>query len=224
MKCNKNFLLAVVGALLTLILICLVRFVDVAPIGPEGTSIGLSALNLAAFQAFGISMSWYKITTVLGIVAILTAGLFALLGLIQLIRRKSLLKVDRELLVLAGLYVVVVILYVLFDKIAVNYRPMILPDEQQPEASFPSSHTMLVCVVMGSALSLLPKYVKIPVVRTALTVVCCVVIGLTVAGRLLSGVHWFTDIIGGVLISITLLSLYAGTVEVLTPAGKEPRR
>ena len=115
MKGNKNFLLAVVGALLTLILICLVRFVDVAPIGPEGTSIGLSALNLAAFQAFGISMSWYKITTVLGIVAILTAGLFALLGLIQLIRRKSLLKVDRELLVLAGLYVVVVILYVLFE-------------------------------------------------------------------------------------------------------------
>ena len=224
MKCNKNYLLAGVGALLTAILICLVRFVDVAPIGPEGTSIGLSTLNLAAFQAFGVSMSWYKITTVLGIVAILTAGLFALLGLIQLIRRKSLLKVDRELLVLAGLYVVVVILYVLFDKIAVNYRPMILPDEQQPEASFPSSHTMLVCVVMGSALSLLPKYVKIPVVRTALTVVCCVVIGLTVAGRLLSGVHWFTDIIGGVLISITLLSLYAGTVESLSPAKKEQRR
>lgn len=215
MKINKNFILAGFGLLLTAILVCLVRFVDVQPIGPEGTRIGLASLNGAIFESFGVSTTWYKLTTVLGIVALLTAGLFALLGLWQLIKRKSLKKVDREILVLAGLYLVTVILYVLFDKIAVNYRPAILPDETAPEASFPSSHTMLVCVVMGSAMTLIPKYVKMPAIRTALTAVCAVVLGLTVAGRLLSGAHWFTDIIGGVFISITLLSLYNGTVETL---------
>ena len=222
MKINKNFILAGFGLLLTAILVCLVRFVDVQPIGPEGTRIGLAALNGAVFETFGVSMTWYKLTTVLGIVALLSAGLFALLGLYQLIRRKSLKKVDRELYVLAGLYVVTVILYVLFDKIAVNYRPTILPDETAPEASFPSSHTMLVCVVMGSAMTLLPKYVKMPAIRIALTTLCAVVLGLTVAGRLISGAHWFTDIIGGIFISITLLALYNGTVEALN--AKEAMR
>lgn len=221
MKINKNYVLAGIGFLLTCILICLVRFVDVAPIGPEGTRIGLSSLNGAVFQLFGVNLKWYKLTEVLGIVAILTAGLFALLGLIQLIRRKSLLKVDREILVLAGLYVVTIILYVLFDKVAVNYRPTILPDETQPEASFPSSHTMLVCVVMGSAMTLIPKYVKIPVLRTVLTVLCAVVLGLTVAGRLISGAHWFTDIIGGIFLSVTLLAAYGATVETLGKKEKE---
>ena len=34
-------------------------------------------------------------------------------------------------------------------------------------------------------------------------------------GRLLSGVHWLTDIIGGVLISLGLLFLFAGVRNLL---------
>ena len=216
----KSFLPAGIALILTVILVCLVRFVDVKAIGPEGTEIGLAGVNGMIAEKFGLNLTWYRITEVLGIVAILTAVLFAGIGVWELIQRKNLKKVDRELFVLAGLYIVTVLLYFLFEKVVVNTRPVIMPGEEHPEPSFPSSHTMLVCVVMGSAMTMIPKYVKIPAVRTALLAVCGVAIGLTVAGRLFSGAHWFTDIIGGVLISVLLLSLFDGALGML-PQKKE---
>ena len=216
----KSFLPAGIALILTVILVCLVRFVDVKAIGPEGTEIGLAGVNGMIAEKFGLNLTWYRITEVLGIVAILTAVLFAGIGVWELIQRKSLKKVDSELFVLAGLYIVTVLLYFLFEKVVVNTRPVIMPGEEHPEPSFPSSHTMLVCVVMGSAMTMIPKYVKIPAVRTGLIAVCGVAIGLTVAGRLFSGAHWFTDIIGGVLISVLLLSLFDGALGML-PQKKE---
>ena len=81
--------------------------------------------------------------------------------------------------------------------------------ETEAEASFPSSHTMLVCVVMGSAIMLLGRYIKDEKIRRVLKIVFYLVIAVTVLGRLFSGVHWLTDILGGVLISICLLSIFA---------------
>jgi undecaprenyl-diphosphatase len=153
-------------------------------------------------------MLWYDITDWLGIAAILTALFFALAGLVQLIKRRSLLKVDREVLALGGLYIIVIGLYVLFEKVIINYRPIIMPGSTHPEASFPSSHTILVCIIMGSAAMLLGKYIRNKKLCTALRVMCLSVIAFTVIGRLIAGVHWFTDILGGILISITPLSFF----------------
>ena len=169
--------------MLTVILIALVRLVDAAPIGAQGTSIGLSHLNQFVFDLFGVNMLWYNITDWLGVAAVLTGFVFAVTGLVQLIKRRSLLKVDREILSLGGLYIVVIGLYLFFENVIINYRPIIMPDNTSPEASFPSSHTMLV------------------------------IIGVTVVGRLIAGVHWFTDILGGILISVTLLSLYEEVIS-----------
>ena len=214
---NKNpFLPAGILTALTILLIILVKTVDVAPVGPEGTSVGFSQLNLAVAEQFGVSMTWYKITTVLGVFALALAGFFALVGLIQLIQRKSLMKVDKELLALGGLYAATLVLYVLFEKVIINYRPIIMPDAEHPEASFPSTHTMMVIVIMGSTLTLLDKYIQNEQLRGILKIVCCVVIGLIVGGRLLSGVHWFTDILGGVLFGATLLSCYSAALKLLS--------
>ena len=207
---ERRFLTAVVSGSLTVLLIILLRFVDVAPIGSQGTSVGLSHLNRFIFDLFGVNILCYDITDWLGITAILTAFVFAAVGLVQLIKRRSLLKVDREILTLGGLYIILIGLYVLFENVIVNYRPIIMPDGTSPEASFPSSHTMMVCVIMGSAAMLPGKYIKNKTLCTILSAVCFVIIGVTVVGRLISGVHWFTDILGGILISITLLSLYRG--------------
>ena len=217
MKNKKRFITAGGSGLLAAVLIVLIRTADVRPIGPEGTSIGLSHLNQCVFRAFGVNILWYYITDWLGIAAILTALLFAVIGLIQLIKRRSLLKVDREILVLGGLYVLLLGLYVLFENAIVNYRPIIMPDGTHPEASFPSSHTMLVCVIMGSAAMLTGRYVKGRILRTALRAVCAASIGITVIGRLISGVHWFTDIVGGILISSALLELFSA----LKDGGRE---
>ena len=213
MKRKRKIITAYVSGLLFAMLIILVRFVDVQEIGPEGTRIGLSSLNRFVFETLGVHMIWYEITDWLGIAAIFTAFLFAAAGLVQWIRRRSLWKVDREILALGGLYLIVIGLYALFELVIVYYRPIIMPGSAHPEASFPSSHTMLVCIIMGSAIQLLGKYVKSISLRTVLQIICAVVIGVTVIGRLISGVHWFTDILGGILISVTLLNLYAEKLE-----------
>lgn len=197
----------ITGALF-LLLIVLVKYVDVSMVKETGTTIGLSHINMG-FAAFtGVNVIWYKVTTVLGVFLLLFAGGFALIGLLQLIQRKSLLKVDYEILSLGGLYVVVVFLYALFEKVIINYRPILMDGKTEPEASFPSSHTMLVCVVMGSALMLIDRYIRDEKVARILKNICIVLIILTVVGRLICGVHWFTDILGGVLLSATLLMIF----------------
>lgn len=146
MKNRTKFLMAGVPGLLFVILMILILTFDVAPIGPEGTSIGLSHINKIVFDVFGVNILWYNITDWLGVVAIAVAFVFALIGLAQLIKRRSLLKVDKSILALGGLYIIVIGLYVLFEILSINYRPIIMPGCEYPEASFPSSHTMLVCV------------------------------------------------------------------------------
>ena len=213
MKNKNNLFVSGISGLLVMILIVLVRFVDVRPIGPEGTSIGLSRLNGFFFRLSGVNILWYHITDWLGVAAILVAFLFAMAGFVQLIKRRSILKVDHEILALGGLYIVVIGLYVLFEIVIVNYRPIIMPDGIHPEASFPSSHTMLVCVIMGSAIMLIGKYLKEKPLCRVLRGFYSAIIGMTVIGRLIAGVHWFTDIVGGVLISIFLLSLFSEVLE-----------
>ena len=207
---HRRILTAGVGGVLTVILIALVRLADVAPIGAQGTSIGLSHLNQFVFDLFGVHILWYNITDWLGVAAVLTGFVFAVTGLVQLIKRRSLLKVDREILSLGGLYIVVIGLYLFFENVIINYRPIIMPDNTSPE---PSSHTMLVCVIMGSAAMLINRYIRNKPLNRILRAVCYVIIGVTVVGRLIAGVHWFTDILGGILISVTLLSLYEEVIS-----------
>ena len=212
---KKKFVTAAVCFGLFLVLILLVKTVDVAAVGPEGTKVGLSKLNVAIHDLFGEHLGWHKVTNVLGYLAILIALGFAAIGGLQLVYRRSVLKVDKEILLLGCLYVVTVIFYVFFEKVIVNYRPILMPDGEGLEASFPSSHTMLSCVILGSGLQLIKKYArKSKTVQLVLTVVFAVMLALIVAGRLLSGVHWFTDIIGGILLSVALLNAWEGAVKL----------
>lgn len=212
---KKKCITAAVSFGLFLLLILLVKTVDVAVVGPEGAKIGLSKLNVAIHDLFGVHMAWYKVTNVLGYLAILIGLCFAAIGGLQLIYRRSILKVDKEILLLGGLYVITVLFYILFEKVVVNYRPILMPDGEGLEASFPSSHTMLSCVILGSGLELLKKYArKDKTIQTALTAVFAVLLALIVAGRLLSGVHWFTDILGGILLSVALLNAWEALLKL----------
>ena len=215
MRSKGKFALAGCFCVLTVILIVLLLFVDVAPIGPVETKVGLSHMNGAFHDLTGVNWTWYKVTGVLGMSELAVVAAFVLVGLWQLIRRRSLAKVDREIYALGGLYVVVLALYVLFDKFAVNYRPVLMEGETFPESSFPSSHTMLVCTVLGSAIMVMGHFIKNDDLRKVLRVACGIVIVVTVAGRLISGVHWLTDIVGGVLISAALLALFSGILDKL---------
>ena len=206
---------AVICTILFAVLIVLVKTVDVQQIGPEETSIGFAGINKAMNEATGLNMTLYKITEVLGLLALAVAGCFALLGLVQLIKRKSFAKVDPEIYALAGLYVVVLMLYVIFEKVIINYRPVIMPDEEHVEASFPSSHTMLGFVIMGSTFIVIDKYIKNESICKSIRIVSILILIAIVLGRLFSGVHWLTDILGGVLISSALLFIFSAVIGAL---------
>jgi len=216
LKAKGKFLMAGLFLILFAVLILLVKKVNVAAIGPEGTSIGLSDMNKSFHEMTGENHTLYKISEYLGYAALALVGVFGLVGLVQLISRRSLLKVDHEILALGGLYVVVLGLYFVFEKIVINYRPVIMEGDAHVEASFPSSHTMLAIVVLGSTLMVISKYVKNDGLRVGLEMLCIISIVLLVLGRLLCGVHWLTDIIGGVLISGALLFAFAGVKDLVT--------
>ena len=198
---------------LFIILILLIKNVDVAPVGPQFTAIGLSSANKAFNDLTGINMFWYYFTQVMGIVAILIVVMFAAIGVLQLIKRHDIRKVDQCIIAAGCLYAVMLAFYVLFEKVEINYRPVIMPGESLPEASFPSSHTMLACVVLGSVFLLLPQYIDDRHSGKIIKLVCAVLMALTVFGRLVCGVHWLTDIIGGVLLSGALLMIFAAFMK-----------
>ena len=183
-----------------------VALIDVKPVGQMNSNVGMATINKALSDAIGIHMIWYDITNILGILALLIAAFFGVVGVIQLVTRKSLLKVDRDIIILGCFYVMVIVCYVLFDHFAINYRPVMLEDTL--EASYPSSHTMLAVCVMSTAICQLKWKMRDEHVSRIVQGVLAVLIVLTVVGRMISGVHWFTDIIGGVLLSAFLVSLY----------------
>ncbi len=215
---KKRFIAAAVFAILFLLLIYAVRYVDTAAIGPANTVIGLSRLNQLVHDLTDVNWQWYEITEYIGYGVLAIAALFVLAGLIQLIRGRSFLNVDRELYILACLYIVTAGLYVFFEYFIINYRPVLMPGETLPEASFPSSHTMLAIVILGSTFRLLKKYVRPAALRVLLRLICAAGIIAAVGGRLYSGVHWSTDILGGILLSIVLLCLFGGILEKLGDA------
>ena len=109
---------------LFLLLIAALKIIDVQPIGPQGSEVGFATLNGAFHRLTGVNMTWYDITGALGMAAIAVACGFSLFGLWQLIKRGSLSRVDRDIYALAGLYIAIGIVYVLFEKAVVNYRPI----------------------------------------------------------------------------------------------------
>ena len=205
---KNSYFTTIILAVVTILYIVLIKTIDVAPIGPEGTRVGWSHINQAVHELTGVSMFWYKLTSILGILAIFTGLFFAGIGIIQLLQRKSFLRVDRSLRGFGLVIVCLAFLYVLFEIVVINYRPVIMEGSEGPEASFPSSHTMLIAAIAGATAMLIGWLVKNESLRKLLQILCIVIIFVGVIGRLLSGVHWLTDIIGGVLISAVLLTGY----------------
>lgn len=193
-------------AVLFVVLIVLIKTVDVEIVLVTGKEMGLYSLNSALF--FEKNDVWYKITEILGYLAIVEILAFAALGAWQLFTRKSLKKVDRDIYAFAAVIVVLAIFYVLFEKVVVNYRPIILDAEKGAEASFPSSHTMLALTVFACGAIEAVRLVGNKKVKYSLVVTSIASAVLTVVGRLLSGVHWFTDILGGVLISACIVCAF----------------
>ena len=203
---KKNFGIAAILLGAFVVWTAAVRLVDVQPIGPQGSAVGFATINGWVHSLAGVHMSLYTVTDWLGLVPIGVAMGFALLGLIQWIKRKHLRQVDFSILVLGGLYLLVMAVYVLFEVFVINYRPVLI--NGYLEASYPSSTTMLVLCVMPTTLMQLNARIKSQTLKQWVAFGITAFVVFMVIGRLLSGVHWFTDIVGGALLSACLVVLY----------------
>ena len=200
---KRNFLISGILLLIAITFTILVKVVDVKQIGVNNSSIGFATLNQFIFETTGVNMIWYHITDWLGLIPVFMAIVYAFIGLIQLIKRRSIFKVDKEIILLGLYYIIVIALYVFFEKVIINYRPILMNGFL--EASYPSSHTLMTICICGSSILINKKLFNNKITKV-INYLSIIIITITVVGRLISGVHWFTDILGGIIISISLLT------------------
>ena len=203
---KKSFLIAVFFLAAFILWTVLIRFIDVKAIGPQNSSVGFATLNAFFYKLTGLNMTLYTITDWLGLVPIAVCLGFGVLGLTEWIKRKSILKVDFSILVLGLFYIIVIAVYLLFEEVVINYRPVLINGHL--EASYPSSTTTLVMCVMPTAVIELNSRIKNKKIRNFICLLIVSFIAFMVIGRLISGVHWLTDIIGGILLSTGLVMMY----------------
>ena len=211
MKIKKKWLVVIVLFITALIYTLAVKFIDVKPIGPNSSKVGFALINNFFKETFSFNEAFYKITKYLGIIPFLLIAFYAFIGISQLIKRKSILKVDKKILFLGLFYILVGITYLFFEKVIINYRPILL--ENILEASYPSSHTMLALTICLSSLLIEDKYIKNENLSKIIKILTIALLILLVVGRIISGVHWISDIIGGIIISLFLVSIYYALIK-----------
>lgn len=216
MNSNKKlFISAAVCFVIFVVFTIMVKTVNVMPVGPQFSAVGFASLNKAVAEKLPYNELMYDISEVLGYLAILTVGIFGLFGIMQLFIKKGFKNVDKDLYILCGLYACVLASYVVFEKLIINYRPVIL--EGELEASYPSSHTMMSVTFMLAAIQQFSMRLKKENTKR-LVVISCYVIGVgIIVTRFLSGVHWLTDIIGALILSSAWFLLYLGAIKTIYP-------
>ena len=218
MKDNrKRALLGIVLLAAFVLWTILIRHIDVQKVGPNGTAVGFATLNVWFHQMAGVHMLIYTITDWLGLVPIIICMSFGLMGLVQLVKRRSLLRVDSNILLLGVYYVLVILGYLLFEMVPINFRPILI--DGILEASYPSSTTLLVLSVMPTLKFQVDRRIKNLMLKNAVTVFVTVFSSFMVIGRLISGVHWATDIVGSVFLSVGLYMIYKASVIMTERKG-----
>ncbi|MCQ2455174.1 MAG: phosphatase PAP2 family protein [Clostridia bacterium] len=212
MQKKKSYLYGTFFLIVSVVFSVLTKTVDVGPqlSGPPA-EIGFSTIN-NRFHAFTkVHMSFYDITDVMGIIAIGFGLIFGAVGLFQLIKRKNIFKLDRYIYCLGGTYALLGIIYAVFEKISINYRPIYMNGINIAEPSFPSSHTLLICTILTTAIIQVNRIFEgYKGIKTGLTVFGCLYIAVAVVLRLFSGVHWLTDIVASLLMTTSITFFYYG--------------
>ena len=210
MRKKKELLLGFILIIGFIIWTVLIQTVDMQPVGQEGTDIGFATFNCWFHKLTGVHLTLYVITDWLGLVPVLVCMVFAGVGLVQLVKRRSLFKVDYDIIFLGIFYIVVILSYLVFEMIPINYRPILI--DGRMEASYPSSTTLLVLSVMPTLVLQVNRRVKCIGAKRIVKIFANMFTTFMVVARLISGVHWFTDIVGAVIISAGLFGIYKAIV------------
>ncbi len=199
-----------------------VYFVDVKPIGPHQSEVGLATMNRAVHEAIGIHDTAYTISKLVGYLCFAVCGFFGAIGAMQLFMTRKLASVDGDIRALGLIYVITGAIYVLFEILIINYRPIV--KDEGLEASYPSSHTMIILVVLGTLVVFLQRKVRVILARNIAVMITNVIATVGVIARLISGVHWLSDILGAVILSISLIMLYCALASICSKSKQKRTR
>lgn len=219
---KKNIInFSITAGLFTLFAIftILVKFVDTSLVVATNTKIGFSSINKPIFEALGTSDVWNTISLILFIFAGIVVFTLAIIGIKEWLTHKQLSKVNHKILFLLGLYTLTAIFYFLFEILTVNYRPLL--DEGLVKLSYPSSHTLLICVICLSACLIVPDYIKNKPLKITITCILIAISILAPLSRLLAGMHWFTDVVGSLILSVALVMCYYSSTCLIKKQDKQ---
>nr|MBQ8252048.1 phosphatase PAP2 family protein [Lachnospiraceae bacterium] len=214
---KRELFIGITSVAIFIVWTVLVQTVDVQSVGQNGTDVGFATWNARFHDLTGVHMGIYILTDWLGLMPLFVCMIFAGMGFVQLINRRSLFKVDYDIVFLGIYYVVVILCYLLFEMFPINYRPILIYGVM--EASYPSSTTLLVLSVMPTLTFQVKRRLKNAVITKRISVLIRIFSWSMVIGRLISGVHWFTDIVGSVMLSVGLFCLYKATVSLRCKKG-----
>lgn len=210
---NKKWIISTsVVSVIALVYTILIAFVDRNAIGPNDSVVGFSKINKYFLGLLEFNGTFYNITKYTGIIIILIAVIYMIIALIELIKRKKYKEVDSELIFAGVFYIALIIIYFVFELLKINYRPILMDGVLEP--SYPSSHTMLAVFICVSALLINKKIIKNTPLKITIDTITIIIGLVTVIGRIISGVHWITDIIGGILISTALVLGYVLAIKI----------
>ncbi len=209
---KKDLILGLSLLFVFIVLLVLLLNVDIKQLGARETNIGLSTINVWFNNLFVFNKLLYTITDWLGILPFLVCAFFGVVGLLQLIKRKSLLKVDTDIISLGIYYIIIIALYFIFQFVIINYRPILI--EGVLEASFPSSTVLLVLSVMPTLIFQSNRRLKRKIVKTIISIFDVLFSVFMLLGRLVSGVHWLTDILASVFLGLGLFFIYKTVVRL----------
>ena len=211
-RVRKSFIVSICLLTAFVLWTVAISIADVHAIGPQGSSVGFAGINGYVHNLTGVHFSLYNITDWLGLVPIFVCMGFGMLGLTQWIKRKSICKLDHDILVMGGFYIITIAAYLFFENVVINYRPVLI--NGYLEASYPSSTTLLVMCVMPTAVMQFNSRIRNKLLRNIIAATLVAFTAFMVIGRLLSGVHWLTDIVGGALLSTGLVLMYRAIIDL----------
>ena len=211
---KRNIITSITLLILSVVFTLLVKNIDVKAIGPNESLVGFADINKLFHNLIGSNMAIYKITEIIGLIPLLIAFIYVIIGIKQLITRKSLLKVDKEIYLLGLFYILVLGVYIFFEKVVINYRPVLIDNILEP--SYPSSHTLMSICICISSIMINKKLFRNNLADIE-NIISIIVMVLIIVGRIISGVHWFTDILGGIIISSKLVVLLYTILSSIKP-------
>lgn len=214
------WLTAVCCTILFLVLTVSLLLVDVQSAGAQ--TVGWASLNFWWHDLISVQHGWHIVSNIVATVTLLALCAMVVWQFIIMLRGKSFRAFLKQWLAFDITVILLVLCYVLFQIVVVNYRPIMI--DGMAEVSYPSSHILLFATLLPLIVCECWHNVPSKVWRRVIAVSALVLMVVGIVARALCGYHWLTDSVGALLLSAALVAWYKVMTQYKLPARCEPSK